>query len=115
MPVTPLPVGEFEVAHVGKGDVAVSRRGQDGAGEGMLAAALKAGGEPQHVWLGQSVGADDRHDFWLAFGQISGALHPAKLTKYRINYGRRGAPKSSSPYKYYITATRFEWATHSSV
>lgn len=59
----------IEVLHVGRLDVPILGLFHDSAGEGVLAGAFDAGGQPQHLGIRDSLSRDYGHDLRLAFGQ----------------------------------------------
>ena len=79
MPITPLPVGRIEIAHRRKREIALGRRGDDGCRQRMLAAALDAGGEPQHFVFVEARRGHDGHDLRLAFGQRAGLVDDERV------------------------------------
>ena len=74
MPITPLPAGASKPRTVRQFDLALGGGRDDRRRQRMLAAALDAGSEAQHLRLVEAGQRDDRHHLRLAFGERAGLV-----------------------------------------
>ena len=74
LPVAPLPVGEFESLDVGKRQVSLLRRADDGVGQRVFARPLNACRQPEKLGLLKSGCRHDRNHLRLALGQRAGLV-----------------------------------------